>query len=47
MWSFASITALCCIGLLHSVLERFAESAGLAYLAVSAVRVQPGGKPVR
>ena len=30
MWSFALITVLCCIGLLHRVLEQFAASAGLA-----------------
>ncbi|WP_280326792.1 hypothetical protein [Pseudomonas sp. BN102] len=47
MWSFVLITALCCIGMLHSVLEQFAASAGSAYVAVSVVRVQPGCKPLR
>lgn len=47
MWSLTLITALCCIGILHSALEQFAVSAGSAYLAVSVVRAQPGSKPLR
>ena len=46
MGSFVLITALCCIGLLHGVLEQFAASAGPAYVAVPVVRAQPGCKPV-
>lgn len=47
MWSFALISALCCIGMLHGALKQFAESAGSAYFAVSVVRAQPGREPLR